>query len=60
MMPIGDSTLDLDGDVEDVEDGFIEIQIGLKWNFCDAKWKNPNLFYSSMPIEFFGNARGPN
>jgi hypothetical protein len=41
------------------ENGSIENQTGLKWEFRDGTWKNPNFMYKPMPQEFSGNQRGP-
>ena len=47
-----------DGDTKDEEDGSIQRETSIKWDYRDAKWKNPNIMYSPMLGDFTGNARG--
>ena len=47
-----------DGDIQDQYDGLVESERGLKWDYRDAKWKNPTFMYSPMPRDFSGNVRG--
>ena len=45
-------------DSKNLEDGSLEGQIGLKWNFRDERWKDPNFMYNPMLRDFLGLPRG--
>ena len=45
-----DFQYDEEEEVNNIEDGSFQNQIGIRWEFRDDAWRNPNILYDSMPF----------
>ena len=44
-------------ELNDPTNGSFKAQIGFKWKFRDAKWRNPNFLYNPMSRKFLRHPR---